>query len=160
MHAILKALVPYEQMIFTTALSKEEVLGRLQRVIEPYKLFRIWPSDSEKPYQGYIKGGKFSVLRILYYKNSYQPHITGAVTQQEGNTCIRVSMRLRYYTLGFTVVIMFFIGLLAFVSNFNGAVIFVLLFVYGLTLLGFKYESAKSRRFFAVLFEADTQRLI
>lgn len=155
-----QSLLPYEQMIYTTHLTKEEVLDRLQRAIEPYRLFRIWPSDGEKPYQGYVKGSKFSALRIMYYRNSYQPRVTGSVVQQQGNTCIRVSMRLRYYTLGFTAVIMFFVGLLALVSNFNGAPIFILLFVYGLTLLGFKYESAKSRRFFAALFEAGVQRLL
>ena len=159
MQDILKALLPYEQMIFTTKLNLDEVLNRLYEATEPYQFLRIGFTASEKPYEGYVKPNKFSVLRIIRYRNSFNPRIVGTILPKDNGTEIHVNMRLRYYPIIFIAIWLFF-NVTFFLASFSPIPFLLILFIYLITLLGFKYESAKSRRFFAALFEADIQRLL
>jgi hypothetical protein len=73
------ALVPYERVVLHGQLSAEEVIRRLAAAVEPRKRFRISFLADHKPYQGEITGHRFSVSRIIGYRNSFLPTVDGVV---------------------------------------------------------------------------------
>lgn len=165
-------LIPYEQFTIETSLLADEARDRLVQVTEPNRLFRWWWTE-HKAYEGNIQGYQFSVSRIINYRNSFLPSIAGQIQPARSGCSIRITMRLHIVVLAFIALWLAGGGLLLFLflgsliaSGFKGsgdlsftpegiliaAAIFVL--VYGIVLLAFRFEAAKSKAFFYQLFQA------
>jgi hypothetical protein len=86
--------LPYERMKIHTALSSEEVLKRLDKVIEPERASysRLFEANT-KPYQGSIVGSHFEISRIIGYKNSFLPVIEGDVQTENSGCFIYITMQ-------------------------------------------------------------------
>ncbi|WP_340201740.1 hypothetical protein [Ascidiimonas sp. W6] len=164
-------LLPFENIIYRTKLDSEEILKRIGDVIEPYRKFRIigiFGISNYEPYQGNINGSSFSVSRIIGYKNSFQPRIKGTIEKDFNGIKVKVKMRLSPFILTFALLWFAFV-ILSFASILTicikkgsfEPIIFIPLgmffLVYGLTTGGFKYESMKSKEYFAQLFEAEIE---
>ncbi len=162
--------LPTENISFKTRLKEEEILKRLSDAIEPEKTFRAvrfgMLSGSTKPYEGQISGHTFTIRRIISYRNSFLPRINGIITNDFGRLTINVKMRLPIFVIIFLCVWCGAVGLACIavltqgvrVSESHPATLIpfsMLLFVYALTMGGFKYESRKSKKDLTALFQAD-----
>lgn len=91
----LKKYLPFENYVMTSKLSVEEVKRRLADNIEPKKSLRlsVFNRGTNKPYEGEILGDTFTISRIINYRNSFLPVITGHISTFLGTTQINVKMR-------------------------------------------------------------------
>ena len=161
--------LPFENITYHTKLESEEILKRINEIIEPQKTFRmtgIFGSSNHRPYEGNVNGNSFSMTRIIGYRNSFLPRINGKIEKDFRKTEVNVKMRLHPFVLVFMFVWCGGVGFgfLAFLAAsigkgaFDPAILVplgMLLFGYGLTTGGFKYESIKSKKYLAELFEAE-----
>lgn len=161
--------LPKENITYKTKLEPLEIINRLNNVIEPYKSFRLKGilSDKEfKEYEGEIINNTFNVKRIINYRNSFLPRIEGEIIKDLSSTKINVKMKLHSLVLFIMIIwisltLIFFLFLLKEmikVEKFSFELftfLLMLVFGFGITLGGFKYESIKSKKFFAKLFEAE-----
>ena len=160
--------LPTENITYKTRLKEEELMRRLSEFIEPEKTFRFgnFRSDYRKPYEGQINGHTFNIKRIISYRNSFLPRIYGIIERDFDGMTIKVKMRLHIFVIVFLCVWCGGLGLgcIAFLtqafskSDFNLATLIpfgMLIFVYALTMGGFKHESNKSKKDLQAIFEAD-----
>lgn len=164
-------LLPYEHFTIRTSLSEAEVHRRLADSIEPYQMLR-WFWGNHRPYQGSISADEFQVTRIIGYRNSFLPRISGRIGSDLGQTTIDIKMMLHPLVIAFLAFWMLFVGLgflAAVVSTMNSllnpahasdaspaailATGFMLVFAAAMTVGFFKLEALKSKRFFRELLE-------
>jgi hypothetical protein len=167
-------LPPYDRFTIKTYLSPEAARAKLERNIEPHKLIRLLGSH-DKPYQGAIEGYRFQVTRIIHYRNSFLPVISGEIQPDYGGALVTITMRPHGFVLFFMIIWLGMVGmglltfLAAFMNNVlagfpitssdtTGVVMAGLMFVLGAgtSVGGYKFEAVKSRRFFEELFEAQS----
>lgn len=129
----------------------------------------IFGNSSHKPYEGSINGNSFSITRIIGYRNSFLPRINGVIEKDFNGSKINVKMRLHVFVIVFMCI--WFggvgVGCLAVLTPLFNSDTFepmklipfgMLLFGYALVTGGFKYESIKSRKYLAQLFEAEIEK--
>lgn len=167
-------LLPFENYVLTTKLSRDEVFNRLSDNIEPKKSFRfgLFGSSSTKAYEGEISEYTFRINRIIYYRNSFLPEITGDILSLPGQTQINIKMKLTPLVLIFIIFWLGFVGLFSIGILVNAlphlkqigqggfpsrALIPFGAFIFGclLTSIAFKVESRKSRKFLVTLLEGE-----
>lgn len=160
-------LLPIERYTLLTKLSPEEIKMLMDANVAPKsKGIQIkigWSRPaSTKPYEGVVKANGFEISRIIDYRNSFLPVITGAVSNEIVHTAVRIKMDLSIVVLVFMT---FWFGgvVLGFVfcadAIINGAMtesrfepfllvpFAMLIFSYLLTTLAFQYEASKSKKF-------------
>jgi len=82
-------------------MSPAEIVATLNAYIEPKKSFRFFSFSEHKVFEGELTQNGFKVMRIIFYRNSFLPVITGKfVTGQSGST-ISITMRLHAFVLAF-----------------------------------------------------------
>lgn len=164
--------LPFEDITYRTHLDSEEILKRLHEITEPRKTFRmkgIFGSEDHKPYEGSISGNSFDLTRIIGYRNSFLPVITGTVEDDPSGTRIYVKMRLHPIVMAFLAIWIGIVGIgciIVFVSFLSSQkfepmsliLVGMLIFGYIMPTGGFKFESAKTRKFFGGLFEAEIEK--
>ena len=161
--------LPTECFTYKTRLKESEIISRLSDHIEPEKTFRfgIFGSGSTKNYEGQINGQTFYIKRIISYRNSFLPRIYGIIERDLDGSIIKVKMKLHVVVKVFLCIWFGGVGLgcVAFLiqafnkSAFDPMTLIpfgMLIFAYGLTMGGFKYESIKSNKFLQAIFEAET----
>ena len=156
--------LPYENITYTTSLPETEVLRLLAENVEPPK-FRFWGGKGGKDYEGEISGNKFNISRIISYRNSFLPRISGEVGKDALNTKVNVKMNLHPIVLVFVSIFFLFTAMIwinalifsIFQSKFSYEILFggvLPFFAYALSVIGFKFESNKSKEFLKNLFQA------
>lgn len=152
--------LPFEKVTYKTALSVDEVRQRLSESVEPKKFFRmtgVFGNKKHLPYEGTIGKNSFQINRIIHYRNSFLPQITGDIRASGSGSVIDVKMQLHVLVWVFVAIWCTGVGgaLIAFVlpsfqgEGFNPAIlipVFMLIFLYAITTLGFKFESSKSKK--------------
>jgi hypothetical protein len=165
-----KTFLPVEDYTLTTKLSVDEVQSRIQYNTNPKVDMGFFASktNSSKPYEGLVTGSSFKINRIINYRNSFLPVITGTISNYAGRTEVKINMRLTSFAKIFVLVFLVFIGIgvginiFLFVRNAPGKSTFSLLsttisfiFIGLLTYFAFKKESAISKQFLEKLLEAE-----
>jgi hypothetical protein len=168
-------ILPYENLTYTTHLSKDEIVKRLNEVTEPKKMIRwtgIFADKKHLAYEGKIEESTFSINRIIDNRNSFLPQIQGKIEEKNQDnskiTFIHIKMNLHIFVLVFMGIWLSVVGLVAiaflsslFLTEGNGLAVFIpcLMFLVGLLMpcLAFHYEGNKSKEFFENLFEAEKQ---
>jgi hypothetical protein len=165
-------LLPYERLVIRTRLSPAEVRRKLANVVEQRQQFGFF-SSGHKPYQGQVNEFGFNVTRAGSYRNTFRPAVKGRICPEVDGCSIHITMRphvLLLFQFVVTWVVLFAClldGLFALFSHIFGVEtttslpglsMLGLLFAlgYGILLGAFKLESAKSKRFFRELFEAES----
>ncbi|MCT2406680.1 hypothetical protein NZD88_03800 [Chryseobacterium antibioticum] len=153
--------LPFERIIYRTNLSEQEVITRLSGFVEPKKF--SFGKTSTKEYEGSVNDNSFEINRIISNRNSFLPQISGTIQKNNYGTQIGVTMKLHVFVFLFLVgwcgfAMLFLISVCMTQQKVSGdffGPILMLLFVYGLTMLGFKTESKKSKEFLRKSFEAE-----
>lgn len=155
-------LLPFEKHLFRSPLPPDEALKCLADQVEPPKWFRLL-SGAEKPYQGEITGNKFQIRRIIGYRNSFLPRISGEIRPSGSGSDIAVTMQLHPAVLVFVLVwIAIPLISLLLVLGSNGqfmqpVMLFPTLMVFLVYLIfwaAFKWESSRARKDLAGFFQA------
>tara|TARA_Y100001934_G_C11866151_1_gene546528 strand:+ start:24 stop:533 length:510 start_codon:yes stop_codon:yes gene_type:complete len=166
--------LPFDNITYRTKLDLDEIQKRINEVIEPKKTFRmtgIFGSNNHKPYEGCVNGNSFSLTRIIGYRNSFLPRINGEIEKDFNGSKINVKMRLHVFVIVFMFIWLGGVGigcLAVLATGFKfGSQSFepmslipfgMLIFGYALVTGGFKYESIKSKKYLAQLFEAEIEK--
>lgn len=156
--------LPYEHITYKTNLSEQEVLTRLSGFVEPKK-FGLG-RNYIKEYEGSIDNNSFEISRVIQYRNSFLPQINGRIQNGNDGVKIQLTMSLHAFVSFFLIVwcsfaLIFFIGvsIKAIREKEISVELFLplcmLLFVYALTMVGFKSESKKSKEYLRRSFEAE-----
>ncbi|SDI17128.1 hypothetical protein [Chryseobacterium jejuense] len=155
--------LPFEHIIYSTNLSEEEVFTRLSGFVEPEKFG--FKKRSDKEYEGYVYESGFEISRIIKNRNSFAPDISGIIQKNNKGAQIEVKMRLKWYVLIFLIgwcllAILFLLVMLVKVRDIIDILLplFMLAFVYALTMIGFKIESNQSKDDFKKYFAAEIER--
>jgi hypothetical protein len=95
--------LPLETLIYKTHLNEEKVIQRLSESVEPKKMFRsnLFSDYAAKAYEGEINGQAFAIRRIIRYRNSFLPEISGSVGSDYDGTTITVKMRMNILVIIF-----------------------------------------------------------
>ncbi|AZB25527.1 hypothetical protein KB553_22560 [Chryseobacterium rhizoplanae] len=155
--------LPFERIIFNTNLPEQEVMTRLLDFVEPKKFFS-WKHI--KDYEGSVDTNSFDISRVIKYRNSFLPQISGSIQKNNYGTQIQVTMKLHIFTFFFLIVwclmaSSFFMMILIKeiedqkITGFFLIPLIMLLFMYGMTMAGFKIESKKSKEYLRKAFEAE-----
>ena len=166
--------LPFENIKYKSRLNSQEILKKISEIIEPKKTFRmsgISGSNNHKPYEGNIIGNSFNISRLISYRNSFLPRIKGIIEKDFNGTKVNVKMRVNTFVIIFMFIWFGGVGvgcLAVLVSGFKfGSQNFepmtlipfgMLIFGYALVTGGFKYESIKSKKYLAELFEAEIEK--
>jgi len=111
-------LIPYDRFTISTHLSPQGVADRLSPVVLETRSWGesiaasldrpLRSMDDPKPperLEGVIRPSGFKVHRVIYYRNSFLPIVSGRYLQRpDGGTDVHVSMRLHWFTLIFMVI--------------------------------------------------------
>lgn len=160
--------LPAEDITFQSKLKESELLQRLEDSIERVKAFRfgLFNRKDTKPYQGKIVGHSFNISRIISYRNSFLPQISGTIENTFSGSLIRVKMRLHVAVIIFLCIWGAIMGgvCILFLSQAFGSTDFdpmmliplgMLVVFYVVIMLAFKYESKQSIADLQSLFEAE-----
>ena len=138
-------------------------MSRLADSVEPKQLVRLdllWKNPA-KPYQGEIVDNTFIISRIIRYRNSFLPTITGVVERAATETVVRVKIRSNPFLMGSFCLIFGLFGWFGQKSVTNngdtiGSVLLLpigmALFAYVVAMAAFTYESTEARE--------DIQRIV
>ena len=160
------AFFPWENIEYKTNLTKDEIINRIDSVVEPKGVFGVYffkKYSYGKPYDGEIYENGFKIKRISIIGNSFKPIIVGSIIEENGQNIINIKMRLHYIVIGFMTI--WFGGVLSILLNniikakssveilsgIIGGLIF-LIFGYLIMTIPFKLESIKSKKYFKELF--------
>ncbi|HEB62560.1 MAG TPA: hypothetical protein ENI82_05345 [Bacteroidetes bacterium] len=161
--------LPYEKIVYRSHLDPKEIIRRIEENTEPYKKFKLFGdfNDGElKYFNGSIEGDSFKLTRIMNYRNSFAPMIKGNVETDENGSKITVKMSLHTIVKIFiyfwvSSVLTAFFSLLSSIfieRKFSPEILLLfgmLVFIFMLMVFGFKYESDKSKKYLAHLFETE-----
>ncbi len=166
---MLTKYLPYEKLLYQSALSKEDLLEHLKNNIGEGNPIGFGPkkSSNNKSYYGKVINNRFEIMRNINYRNSFIPKIYGEVSDGFNGAKIKVEMKLLLLVKIFMIIwlsITFSICIATVSSLFtqsNSPIGFFLLipfimFLFGsaMVIFGFKYESKKSIKDLEVLLKA------
>lgn len=153
--------LPFERITYRTNLSEQEVFTRLSGFVEPKKFG--FGRNYTKDYEGSVNNNSFEISRVIQYRNSFLPQISGIIQKNNYGTEIEVTMKLHVFVLVF---LLFWcsiaVGIFIMIGSTGKKMsveffmpLLMLLFVYILTMAGFKAESKKSKEYLRRSFEAE-----
>jgi hypothetical protein len=155
----INSFMPYENIIYESNLAYDEIINRIQNIIEPRKIFiRKIKNDNGRPYEGELHENTFRMNRIILYTNSFIPIIHGTIIKENNKTKIKIIMKLHIFVSIFmSLYFMFF----AFefladmrLNAFPFTPMAIIFFGYILMTGMFKIETKKSKEYLKRLFEA------
>lgn len=138
-----------------TSFSPEKVLDIVQANTEPKKLFRI--NREHRYFEGECSQETFTINRIIHYRNSFSPRVTGFVMPERSGSIVKIKMKLHpltiaFMSLWFTGVILAVPGAsVAFIAKPAEATMIMLvplgMLVFGVTLISgaFWFEATKQQ---------------
>jgi len=88
-------LWPSDRFEIDTAMSPDEIVAALESNIEPGKFFRF--QRHHAPFQGKVYEDGFRITRIIHYRNSFLPVVTGKFLP--GASGIKVAIRMGLHPL-------------------------------------------------------------
>ncbi len=98
---MLKYLIPFTSFTIHASLSSIDALAALQAIVEPKK-FRLF-DRGEKPFEGTAESGRFTIRRLIRYRNSFLPVVSGVIQPAPGGSTIRITMRPMIFVMIFCV---------------------------------------------------------
>ncbi|MCA9927988.1 MAG: hypothetical protein KC419_05910 [Anaerolineales bacterium] len=152
-------LIPYTQFTLNVYRPAADVEAELAARVKPRSLIRArWvfsKIDPTVPFEGTVENGRFNINRIINYKNSFLPIMTGEMKDELDVTRVQVAMRLHYFVLIFLILwVLIFAGVFGvgsvqagenFIKFPVSAIMLVAIYVF--TMIFFNMEANNARRF-------------
>jgi hypothetical protein len=171
----IRDFLPIEDYALTSMLSIDEIKKRISENIEREQRFTfVFFRNNTRPYEGTISGDTFKISRIIQYRNSFLPIITGHISSYFGQTLIKIKMRMLLPVVVVMALLLVISGLLSLfllfgekskTQEFTRNVlpfdtyfpIPYIMFLAGwlVMLIAFKVESNKSKKFLSSLLEGQ-----
>lgn len=160
--------LPYEHYTIKTSLSTDDIITRLKEGLDEWKSMRWFWSKNTHPYEGAVDGMTFRMRRIIRYRNSFLPTVSGSITQRHGVSLVEIRMKMHpiaiaFVCMWFGFIVNFLIAAIASadtsllsLKKANPALLIplaMLIFGYLLMMGGFKFESRKAKRYCAEFFK-------
>lgn len=156
----LRDLLPFERHTYISSMPPWELIDHLSDWIAHTNgfSFSLIGRSHEEPYEGEITGDQFRINRVIGYRNSFLPKISGRIEATEKGSIVHVVMRLNAFALIFMSLWMLIVGSILLVClvivlrgedrdwSIAAVPAAMLAFGYLMTLGGFKYESILSRK--------------
>ncbi|HKX86227.1 MAG TPA: hypothetical protein VJL37_06125 [Flavobacterium sp.] len=156
-------LIPQENLVYNSNLQPAELTEELRKHIHNVKRSNInWYYDhTGVSYNGTVTENQFKISRVINYRNSFLPVITGKIEGTTSGSRVHVEMQLtkvvKYFSIFWLTGVFFaFIAMLIgiFPESSNNQIppfvpfmpIGMLVIVTGAMNWGFKYESKKSKK--------------
>lgn len=157
-------IFPYEKFTINTVLPPHAVRDKLLEVVEPVQWVRWAWTRPEKPYQGEVLEDSFRISRVINYRNSFLPAISGKIRPRVSGSEILVEMKLNDFVWFFMLFWLIGVGVagLVFLVAMIGegefelmGLIPVAMFIFGCCLpsIGFWMEAGKSKQFLIELLQ-------
>ena len=163
-------LAPFENLTYTSSLSEKELIESISENIEPKRAYRkkSFGKSNTKPYEGSINGSEFKVNRIINYRNSFIPIISGFISQTTRGSRVMVKMRLHAFVYVFMAV---WLGATGYIfsswsiSSLTGDTfelealmpLGMLVFGYLLATISFQVEAIKAKKDLAKILQAKIE---
>jgi hypothetical protein len=146
--------VPQHRFEIQSPLSPTAAIEALKAHVEPRRMFRVgFPSSAnDKRFQGEVGADGFSITRVIGYRNSFLPQVTGKVRAAGSRSVVDVEMRLFAPVIVLVIAIMammlLIVGAVAFEGDVVGLASLVLMpaLAYGAVLWAFWFEAEKQDR--------------
>ncbi|WP_072403790.1 hypothetical protein [Flaviramulus basaltis] len=150
-------IIPSKEIELFTSLSKEEVEKILTNNIQAKKgiEFKLNRPTNQKSFEGSFSKDRFDIQRVINYRNSFRPQITGKIVHRNGGTKIIAELKMHGFIIAFMI---FWLGgvslasigaIYSMITNgvdgfYSVIPIIMLLFGGSIVYFGFKYEADKS----------------
>lgn len=151
--------LPWRRFEIDTHLTPTECTSAIEAIVEPRKWFRMSWARPARDFEGEVSGLEFSIQRIIRYRNSFLPVISGTILQGLGTTRVRIAMRPNWFALAFWIAWMMVpAAFAAFVLMYGTvqtqpqtAVVVSIMAVFGylICVIPFGIEAQKARRILA-----------
>jgi hypothetical protein len=154
---MLKWLVPWHRFTVDSPLPPRAALERLAREVGSGGNWFGFGGDG-KPFRGNVERDGFQVTRVIGYRNSFLPVVSGTVEPRGSGSRVRVEMRLHGFVMAFLPLF-----LLLFTSSFAARgqqfvqesaleVAGIVGFVAAIMLGGFWFEATRQERMLRAIF--------
>lgn len=94
--------IPLSRFSYRVYGSPAEVEGRLKELVRPRLLWRksfLSKREDGPPFHGVIENAQFKFRRVIYYRNSYLPVISGRITDDLGSVTVSGRMHPHWLVL-------------------------------------------------------------
>jgi hypothetical protein len=158
--------LPYENITYKTKLKNNEIINKIQNLIEPKKIIRLFWKGNEKPYEGEIYENKFKMKPIYNYRIAFMflPVIFGTIINDFNINKINVKMKLNILAIIIMILIVsictfgIIIGLFGSINDkifilYLSIITFII--CYCIIIISFKIESKKTRKLFEEIFISE-----
>jgi hypothetical protein len=162
--------LPYENFYIDTNLKPDAAEAALAQEVAPdadFSFKTIFSDRSGEYFLGTVASGSLKIRRQIYYRNSFLPRITGTIEPDMNGSRVHIKMKLHIMILVFVCAWTIVIGLggIAFILKpsddglgANDLVpLGMVLFVYLLSMGGFKFESIKAKKKLAEIFQGSIE---
>lgn len=154
--------VPHHRFEIQSPLSPSAAIEALKAHVEARRLFRVgFPSSAnDKRFQGDVGTDSFSIARVIGYRNSFLPTVTGKVQGAGSRSLISVEMQLHAIALVLMIVIgamlLLVVGAVAYEADAMGLLSLLIMPVlaYGIMIWAFWFEAEKQERALREIFQA------
>ncbi|UUC47155.1 hypothetical protein [Flavobacterium cerinum] len=162
-------LLPYGKITYRTKLTEAEVVHNLSEQVRIWGIDRSGNSEANasKRYEGSIGKQSFDIKRVITYRNSFRPAITGIIDKESKGTIIQVKIGGQgiLWVLILWLAGMLFAGITTTLfetydnkADFQAVIallIMMFLFVYGMVMMSFVSEWELSKDNLKKIFEAE-----
>jgi hypothetical protein len=142
--------LPYHQFEINSPLPLASALDAIRARTEPVKWFRWrWPSSAnDERFEGEVTSNGFTVRRIIGYRNSFLPEVSGAITAAGRGSHIVITMKPHALVIAFAAIwcagaIAAAIAMLSYDPGFVWLPLAMLAFLYLMVMGGFWFEANK-----------------
>jgi len=161
---LLMRLLPYRRVELQSPLPVTSVIQALSEAVEAPR--SSWLDLGSRPFEGTVTRNEFRIYRVIGYRNSFRPRISGTVSPDGHGSRISVTMQLHEAVAVFMVIwlgIVFWVCVAFFTAVLEGSASFepplliapgMLVFGWLLCLGGFGFEARKAERLITSLVEA------
>ena len=160
--------VPYEKITYKTKLEYNEIVKRIQDMIEPKKIIRLIKGNAKKAHEGKTWENGFAMNRIMTFTNVFSPAIYGTMTKENDGTRIDIKLKLQPMVIAVSIIWLGVVAYILFsslinlivngVSNKNVTTALLVLAIGYIMMIGaFKSEGGKDKDRLKELLEAEIE---
>ncbi|MDA0243690.1 MAG: hypothetical protein OT477_09765 [Chloroflexi bacterium] len=99
--------IPYGHIEIKSKLTADEIERRLKERLDPHSNISGMFRGEHKYFQGNMENGELRISRIIHYRNSFRPVITGKLKSEIDHIVIDLTFRLDFVVLALLIFILF-----------------------------------------------------